>query len=250
MNTRVLHFAPGPEGYRLERRFTFEQVRPHTELVASAIGYPFGEVPEVLVAAIEAVAARGEGLWSIQGGCLFYGEVSVDLRAETIRVRGIDLYAGGIVASQLVRSTALGVFLCTAGRGIEDLARELVTGGDPFTGCVADAMGSLVVDGAMDLLQEEFGTRMADRGLRITNRYSPGYCGWHVSEQQRLFLLLPAGYCGVRLTDTSLMQPIKTVSGIIGAGPRVRFNEYPCSGCELEMCIYRDVKKRKTIAAL
>ena len=233
----------------LHRRFAFEKVRPPADLIATAVGYPAGEIPEVLAEGIEAVVARGEALWSIEGGCFVHHDVSVDPKEERIRARGIDFHAGGIVAGQLARSTALGVFLCTAGRGIEELARELIAGGDPFTGYVANAMGSLVVDGAMDLLQEEFGARMADRGLRITNRYSPGYCGWHVSEQQRLFQLLPAGYCGVRLTDTSLMQPVKSVSGVIGVGERVRFNDYTCSRCELESCIYRDIKKRKVIAA-
>jgi hypothetical protein len=233
----------------LRRRFTFAEVRPPAEFVAAAVGYPPDEVPEVLGEAIEAVVAHGEALWSIEGGCFVQEDVSFDPGGERFRAGGIEFQAGAIVAGQLARSTALGVFLCTAGRGIEELSRALLAGGDPFTGYVANAMGSLVVDGAMDRLQEDFGARMAGRGLRITNRYSPGYCGWHVSEQQRLFRLLPAGAFGVRLTDTSLMQPIKSVSGVIGVGERVRFNEYTCSRCELESCIYRDIKKRKVVAA-
>jgi hypothetical protein len=30
------------------------------------------------------------------------------------------------------------------------------------------------------------GSRGLPQGWLITNRYSPGYCGWHVSEQQKL----------------------------------------------------------------
>ena len=51
---------------------------------------------------------------------------------------------------------------------------------------------------------------VAPEGLRITNSYSPGYCGWNVSEQHALFSLLPEGFCGVRLCESGLMLPIKS----------------------------------------
>jgi len=73
---------------------------------------------------------------------------------------------------------------------------------------------------------------MAQTGLKITNRYSPGYCGWVTSEQHKLFALLPKDICSIRLTESSLMLPIKSVSGFIGIGPNVRFNPYTCQLCE------------------
>jgi hypothetical protein len=239
--------AAHPE--RLQRRFTFAEVRPPPEAVALAVGYPAGGVPDVLHEAIDLVLAQGEALWSIEGGCFLYQDVTTDRAAQVVHADGRAFHTGKIVTGQLSRSTALGVFLCTAGKGIEELSRSLLAQGDPFTGYVANSMGSLVVEAAMDRLQEAFGAWMAERGLRVTNRYSPGYCGWHVSEQQHLFRLLPDGYCGVRLTDTSLMQPVKSVSGFIGVGERVRNNDYTCSVCDVDACIYRDVRNRKAAAA-
>ncbi|MGE5125152.1 MAG: hypothetical protein ACM3PV_02595, partial [Betaproteobacteria bacterium] len=58
-------------------------------------------------------------------------------------------------------------------------------------------------------------------------------------EQQKLFRLLPPGFCSVSLTDTSLMRPIKTVSGVIGLGPAVHRSPYTCRMCDLEDCLYR-----------
>ena len=80
---------------------------------------------------------------------------------------------------------------------------------------------------------------MAKEGLNITNRYSPGYCGWDVSEQQKLFFLLPENCCGIRLTDSSLMLPIKSVSGVIGVGKTVRKTAYKCAVCDKEDCYLR-----------
>jgi hypothetical protein len=226
-------------GARLHRRFTFAEVRPSGHDLGTVIGYPGGELPDVVRDAVEELAARGEDLWSIEGGCVLYPEARVDKVAQRVELEGVTFELGKIVSGQLSRSSALAVFLCTAGKGIEELSRALMAAGDPFTGFLADAMGSLVVEAALDRLQDDLSARMAARGLRITNRYSPGYCEWHVSEQQKLFRLLPAGYCGVSLTDTSLMRPVKSVSGFIGVGAEVRRAPYTCSMCDLHDCLYK-----------
>lgn len=85
-------------------------------------------------------------------------------------------------------------------------------------------------------MEEELAAFIEKRGWKHTNRYSPGYCGWHVSEQQKLFSLFPvASPCGIQLTDSSLMIPIKSVSGIIGVGSHVRKLEYTCGLCTYEI---------------
>jgi hypothetical protein len=243
MSTRPATDVASPQA--LHRQFTFGELRPPLREVGAVLGYPAGEVPEVVEAAVEEVSAHGEELWSIEGGCVVIPEVSIDRSAHVLRTRGVQFDVGRIVAGQLSRSTALAVFLCTAGKGIEDLSRRLMAGGDPFTGFVADTLGSLVVEAAMDRVQDALAGELGARGLRITNRYSPGYCEWHVSEQQKLFRLLPAGYCGVSLTDTSLMRPVKTVSGLIGVGPEVRRVPYTCNLCELQDCLYRRRRDEK-----
>ncbi|MEE3446448.1 MAG: vitamin B12 dependent-methionine synthase activation domain-containing protein, partial [Prevotella sp.] len=70
----------------------------------------------------------------------------------------------------------------------------------------------------------------------------PGYCGWHVSQQQLLFPLFNGQTCGVTLTDSSLMLPIKSVSGIIGVGEKVRRLDYTCGLCNFEKCYKRKLK--------
>jgi hypothetical protein len=230
---------------RQDYRFSYAEVRPSLHEVGVVLGYPGGELPEPVRDAVEQVEARGEGLWSIEGCCVLCPELAVDAARHELSAGGVTFQVGKIVGGQLSRATSLAVFLCTAGKGIQELSRGLMSGGDPFTGFVADCMGSLAVDGAVQRLQEAVERSMAARGLRITNRYSPGYCEWHVSEQQKLFRLLPAGCCGVSLTDTSLMQPVKSVTGFIGVGPEVRHVPYTCGLCEMEECLYRRLAKER-----
>jgi hypothetical protein len=51
--------------------------------------------------------------------------------------------------------------------------------------------------------------------------------------------------CGVRLTDSSLMVPIKSVSGIIGIGEKVRKLDYTCGLCDFKQCYKRKSKFAK-----
>ncbi|HLP74716.1 MAG TPA: vitamin B12 dependent-methionine synthase activation domain-containing protein, partial [Bacteroidales bacterium] len=113
-----------------------------------------------------------------------------------------------------------------------------------LTGYIFDVAGSEIVEAATDLLQEDLRKSAEKEGLKITNRYSPGYCGWDVAEQHKLFTLLPGNYCGIKLTPSALMDPVKSVSGIIGIGKSVRNNPYTCKMCDMKDCIYRRLREK------
>lgn len=116
--------------------------------------------------------------------------------------------------------------------------------GDLLEGYIYDVAGSEIVEAAADLMQAELDKTMASEGRKITNRFSPGYCGWNVSEQHKIFQLLPGTFCGIRLTASALMDPEKSVSGMIGIGKNVRHLPYTCSICDMKDCIYRKAKEK------
>ena len=70
--------------------------------------------------------------------------------------------------------------------------------------------------------------------------YSPGYCGWHISAQERLFARLRPEQIGIRLNERFLMTPLKSISGVLVAGP-ARIHQvtgsYPfCAQCKSPAC--------------
>ena len=113
---------------------------------------------------------------------------------------------------------------------------------DLLKGYVYDVVGSEAVEAAADLMQNQMEEDMKVMDRRITNRFSPGYCGWMVVEQHKLFELMPDNFCGIRLTPSALMDPIKSVSGLIGIGKNVKRAPYTCSLCDMKDCIYRRSK--------
>ena len=73
----------------------------------------------------------------------------------------------------------------------------------------------------------------------MSNAYSPGYCDWNVSEQQLFFSMLPVGFCGVTLTDSCMMLPIKSVSSLLAVGKNTEKKPYGCAICQNKSCIKR-----------
>ena len=141
--------------------------------------------------------------------------------------------------NQLKGSEALCWFVATAGQEFEAFQRQLTQEGDMVRIYLANEIGSIIAEKTADFMEIVLQEQLTPKGLYRTNRYSPGYCGWHVSQQQRLFPLFGGHTCGVTLTDSSLMVPIKSVSGIIGLGKEVRRLDYTCGLCDFKQCYKR-----------
>ncbi|MBN1649181.1 MAG: hypothetical protein JW874_14180 [Spirochaetales bacterium] len=160
-------------------------------------------------------------------------------KKEGIRLGGIYFRTERIIAGQLRHAEQAAVFVCTIGSRLETWAAALGSQGDPAMSFIVDIIASVYVEALTDLLHDHIAARMEQERLSITNRFSPGYCGWDVSEQYKLFSLLPAGFCGIGLTESAFMRPRKSVSGVIGIGSAVTRTAYLCDSCNRENCIYR-----------
>ena len=170
-------------------------------------------------------------------------EVAVFLRPRFLYTVVSQLPAfqwGRIIDRQLQGSEAYALFVATSGTEYEAFQQRLLKEGDMVRVFVADALGSVIAEKTADRMEETLQQSIDKLGWHRTNRFSPGYCGWHVSQQQLLFPLFGVKEpCGVQLTDSSLMVPIKSVSGIIGLGRSVRYLPYTCGLCDFKNCYKR-----------
>lgn len=147
---------------------------------------------------------------------------------------------GRIVARQLSKADAFILFICTAGTDYQDFLTRMEQE-DMVKGYHAHAIGSVIAEKCADVMEQVLQGQIDKLNWKRTNRFSPGYCGWHVSEQKQLFPLFNGETAGVHLTDSAFMMPVKSVSGIIGIGSDVRYHAYSCG-----LCDYKDCYKRKT----
>lgn len=209
-----------------------------TEIELS-LGYQDGEVPVhfsgMIDEAVEQLAKRCE----IRAGYGVFDAERPDGRVDGLVVGGTFFKLDKIVTGQIRKSTQAALFVATIGPAMEEWSRRLLKGDDPALGYIADVAASAAAESVTNTLHDHIQNKMQSLGLNITNRYSPGYCNWSVAEQQMLFSLLPSNFCGVTLSESSLMHPIKSVSGVIGIGPDVKWRDYICDRCGVKDCTYR-----------
>lgn len=163
---------------------------------------------------------------------------------EEIAIEGIRFDAGKIIHRMLKHSDTYAFFLVTVGTEPEMLARDLLAKGDFLEGYIIDLVASALVDSVADQVHKALEELSSIKGMKVSNRYSPGYCSWDVAEQQKLFSLFPENNCGISLSDSSLMNPVKSISGIVGLGHQVKFNEYTCEICPMKTCQFRKAKNQ------
>lgn len=173
--------------------------------------------------------------------CFFITKATLDPSNDTLTTGTATMQIGKIISRQLRGSSAFVFFVATAGMEFEELQEQLKAEGDMVSIFIADAMGSVIAEKTADCMERVLQDTLNPAGMKRTNRFSPGYCGWHVSQQHLLFSHFPTPQpCGITLSDSSLMTPIKSVSGVIGIGTDVRYLDYTCG-----LCDYKDCYKRR-----
>ena len=217
---------------------------------APLLGYE-DDLPDDVLDIVREVMDETAGCFDICGGYQIFDDIVFDADKRQINVAGVDFTPQKIVYHQLKNSECIAVFVCTAGEGISQWSKKMMAANEPLKGYIADVLGSVVAETAIEAIENKLRDEISQKGLKITNRYSPGYCGWDTAEQHKLFRLLSDENCGIHLTESALMQPVKSVSGFIGIGKNVRFNPYTCQLCDAEFCVYRQIrcskiKKQKT----
>jgi hypothetical protein len=138
----------------------------------------------------------------------------------------------------------LALFAVTLGHEVTGKTNELFEKNEFALGSMLDAAASAGSEKAAEMLQNRHLSLLSDRG-KVTSgksamRFSPGYCGWHMSGQKRLFEFLRPEEIGIRLLDSFLMKPLKSISGVIVVGDKDIFafeDSYPfCSECKTRSC--------------
>ena len=149
-------------------------------------------------------------------------------------------FSPGAVITHALRGCAQYCFFtATVGHEFDAWLQQIHASGDILHLYVADAIGSALAELTSLWGYDALAQKMSCEELRMTNSYSPGYCDWHVSEQRLFFSLLPDSFCGIRLTDSCLMQPIKSISSVIGIDPHAVKRPYGCAICRRTDCFLK-----------
>ncbi len=159
-------------------------------------------------------------------------------KGEGIQVEDQFLSTGKLITGHLKKMRQFGVYACTLGEGYSKWMQELNNSGDVLGSYLLSEIASNVVESLSLKLFDEL-RFVTD--LIATNKYSPGYCDWNVKDQEKLFKLIPNNPCNITLTESCMMYPVKSISGIFGLGESVRFKAHDCSACNYDGCVYSKI---------
>jgi hypothetical protein len=177
----------------------------------------------------------------INGGYTIAEVTNLNVKAGTISIENYELNIGRQICGYIKESTRAAFFLCTAGEDFTRMTNALNEQGDIMEAYLLDAIGSMTVENAMDKIQEKLRNTLLAEHLKISNRYSPGYCNWPLTDQKALFDLIAGNPTEISLSDSCLMTPRKSISGMIGIGKHLKHHAYGCKICSNTSCIYRKI---------
>ncbi len=227
--------------------FTFKELSIIREDIEELMGFEPGSSPAPFPELIDSGLKQAPEFCQIIGGYQIFGNVVIDSKAKIIEINNQFIYPGKTVVSKFSKANQVALFLCTAGAGISEYSRRQSAEGDELLAYVLDVIGTVVVEKASNCLQDIILNEVSVSGFGITDCFSPGYCNWSVAEQQKLFSLLPMGSCNITLSETSLMHPVKSISGITGIGIGCKRTGYQCDWCSDKNCINGIIRRRKKV---
>ena len=216
-----------------EKRLSLDSLHIRPEEVYRQMGYG-EEAPDERTAAEVKRLLASASQTAVPRYC--YRVMDGRLEKDVLRMGECDFHLGRIIMRQLAGATHFAVFVATAGAELEEWRKR----DDLLESFIADALGSVVAERTADEMEKALQASIDKLGWKRTNRFSPGYCEWATDEQRQLVPLLGnPNPCGVWLTESALMWPVKSVSGIIGLGENVAYHDYACQLCQLTHCFRR-----------
>jgi hypothetical protein len=142
------------------------------------------------------------------------------------------------------KSDYLALFAVTLGGEICDKISSLFRENEFALASMLDCAASEATENAGSELETYYRRQLRDshelNSSSATLRFSPGYCGWDISGQIKLFKTLRPEEIGIKLRVSLLMEPLKSISGVIVAGEKDFFefedNLAFCDECKTHTC--------------
>ena len=135
-------------------------------------------------------------------------------------------------------------FVATIGSKIDKEIQRLMKERRYSDAYVLDAVGSISAENVVEQYYQYVAKKAKTKGRAVTLRFSPGYCDWALEQQRFLFATFrDKSPAGVTLSQSCLMSPRKSVSGLFGilppgtSGADPAYN--PCVMCRKNDCIAR-----------
>ena len=191
-----------------------------------------------LVAEAEKVIEQGRPL--LNPIVLYQRFPVIELRHEQLLLAGGALL-GPLISRHLAAASEVIVAICTVGEGASKNSDEQFQA-NPVLAFALEGLAAAAAQALGEAACRYFEAAAAAEGLRTSIPLNPGMIGWPLEEgQKQIFSLMDASAIGVTLGPGCIMQPLKSVSLVIGLGRDLDGNGQSCDFCSMRnTCHYRN----------
>ncbi len=148
----------------------------------------------------------------------------------------------------------------SAGGECEEHAQKLWTDGKPDEYFFLESLGSAVVEQLVVLANERICGWADEHRLAALPHFSPGYSGWDIAEQTRLWNVFRQKVDGplpgeLEVLNSGMLRPKKSLLAVVGLTRDLekarRFAKLiPCENCSLPNCRYRRAPFKRHVPRL
>ncbi len=212
------------------------------------LGYPPAHGPTERARVLAAWARE----WFAQHGrpWIYLRQVELQAAADALRLDGVQ-FRSRRLHGHLGRHRAQSAMLLavSAGGECEEQARQLWDEGKPDEYFFLEMYGSAVVENLVARTSGRICDLAAHQGLMAIPHYSPGYTGWDVADQNKLFGLIAHGMSRsfpgpIEVMPSGMLRPKKSqlaVFGLASTADRAFADTAgtPCENCAFSPCQFR-----------
>lgn len=148
---------------------------------------------------------------------------------------------GEKIATYLKEADKIAVLAVTIGEKLEQAVTEHFSQGNYAYAVLLDAAGTTAVEMAADQLSKTIRQHANKLGYTTEARFSPGYGDWDIIAQPAVLDLAQGQEAGIRVTESCMLVPRKSVTAVIGFIPHRQavHRQNQCSSCSQQHCLAR-----------
>jgi len=187
-----------------------------------------------------------------QGYCLFepkgiYSKLMIRNISSEGRINlenGLYLETNNSMINLLRGTSYLAFGLSTVGNCLEEKVAELFAKNEYPKAMALDAVGTVASKFLSNYIQSLICQEAKEQNFQTTKYFSPSSGDWNINQQKIIFQIIPADKIGVKLTESYMMVPKKSLSWVIGIGKEIIIPSKGDDSCKI--CLAENCQFRKT----
>jgi hypothetical protein len=155
----------------------------------------------------------------------------------------LNLEVNNSILNLLKGTSYLAFGLSTIGNHLEEKVTELFAQNEYPKAIALDAVGTVAERFLSNYIKSLVCQEAKEQNFQTAKYFSPGSGNWDISQQKNIFQIIPADKIGVKLTDSCMMIPKKSLSWVVGVGKNIttpsKEEDHSCKTCQAENCQFR-----------